>query len=191
MRHIRLEGENLFFSPTNCNDYQVITKWMNDETLIRGLGISPLTIITEESERKYLDYCTTDNNKNLTFFVVRKSDEKFLGIYDLHNINTINQTAEVGGFIGEKEERGKGYGSEALRMLCDYAFNVANFRTLKAVVYSFNKASLKSAEKVGFIEVGRLKDFYYYKSKFYDEVILQLDRKNFNNKWKSFVKDCE
>ena len=38
MRYKKFEGENLYFSPIDSKGYEVFTKWINDETLSRGIG---------------------------------------------------------------------------------------------------------------------------------------------------------
>ena len=107
------------------------------------------------------------------------------------NIKPLHQLAEVGGFIGEINERGKGYGSETLRMMCDYCFNILNIRNIYVRIFEFNCASRKSAEKVGFKLVGKINEAYYYNGVFYDELFYQISKEQFYAKWDTFVKNIK
>lgn len=177
MLYKKLENDELYLAPIDAQNVELCTKWLNDETLTRGLG-QTINIYTELSERNYMEEQSKKLN-NYQFYVVRKSDDKILGIYDLHNVLQVHQYAEVGGFIGDPEDRNKGYGNKALTMICDFGFNVLNLKNLVGRIFSFNYASIKSAEKVGFKKVGLIKDRYYYLGKFHDEVILQLSKEEF------------
>ena len=185
MLYKKFEGKNLYFAPIDNQNLELCTKWMNDETLTRGLGQTS-NIYTEISEREYMEEQSKKIN-NYQFYVVRKNDDKILGIYDLHNVQQIHQFAEAGGFIGEIDERGKGYGSEALRMICDFGFNIINLNTIVGRIFSFNFGSIKSAENVGFKKVGEISNRYYYRGKFYNEIILQITKEEFYKRYNSFV----
>ncbi|MBE7075244.1 MAG: GNAT family N-acetyltransferase [Clostridiales bacterium] len=186
MRYKKFEGDNLYFSPLDINDLPLFTKWVNDETLTRGLGNVSLNI-SELAEKDFLEKAAKDMQR-YQFSVITKKDDKLLGTYDLHFVQPYNRYAEVGGFIGEISERGKGYGTEALTMICDFGFNVLNLQTLVARIYSFNIASLRSAQKVGFKQVGRITKRVFYAGNYYDEIILELHNNEFYENHKTYVK---
>ena len=187
MRYIKFEGDNLYFSPMDPLDLQTYTKWINEETLARGIGRFDKNI-SEVAEKKYLeDACL--NTERAQFSVIEKGSNNLIGTYGLNNVFQIHGYAEVGGFIGDINTRGKGYGSEALRMLCDYSFNVLNLRTLVGRIFDFNIASIKSVEKVGFIKVGEVKERYFFKGEYHNEYIYQISREEFYNRFKTFLKD--
>ncbi len=186
MRPKKFEGENLYFSPLDMQDLPTFTRWVNDETLSRGL-CNVSQSITELAEKAYLEKACSDVFR-YQFSVIKKDNDKIIGTYDLHCVKMLHKNAEVGGFIGEIDERGKGYGTESLRMLCDFGFNVLGLNNLIGRVFSFNYASINSCEKVGFKKVGELKEVYFYNGKFHNELIYQISRDEFYKKWKTFVK---
>lgn len=104
----------------------------------------------------------TDNNRSAdtvrndwvvadTFFAVRKSDNKIVGIIDIrHNLNNEFLTL-YGGHIGYAVrpcERKKGYASEMLGMACEYAKSLGLDNVMLGC-YSDNTASVKTIEKCG------------------------------------------
>ncbi|MDP3176859.1 MAG: GNAT family protein, partial [Spirochaetaceae bacterium] len=83
-------------------------------------------------------------------------------------------TAEVGLFIGEETKRGLGYGTEALRLLCDYAFNVIGLNALMLRTYEYNERAVASYRKIGFKEVGRLRQAHFYGGERHDIILMDL-----------------
>lgn len=53
MLYKKLEGENLYLAPIDTNHVELLTKWVNDETLSRGLGGTSF-VYTELGEKEYL-----------------------------------------------------------------------------------------------------------------------------------------
>jgi RimJ/RimL family protein N-acetyltransferase len=101
--------------------------------------------------------------------VVRGKNFKTLSIIDIDNneligncgysdIDLLNQTAEVGIFIGNKKYWNKGYGTEALSLLLDYGFKALNLHNIFIRVYSFNERARKSYEKTGFKVIGKKRE---------------------------------
>jgi RimJ/RimL family protein N-acetyltransferase len=186
MRYKKFEGERLYFSPLDINDLQTFTKWINDETLSRGLG-NYANNFSELAEKDFLEKACKDTNR-YQFSVIRKDDDSIIGTYDLHNVYLIHGFAEVGGFIGDISDRNKGYGTEALRMICDYGFNVLRLNSLVGYVFSFNHASQKHLQKVGFKKVGEVAQRYFYNGKYHSEFIYQITRDEFYKIHNTFLK---
>ena len=186
MLYKKIEGEKLYLAPLDMNNIELFTKWVNDETLSRGIGTIS-SVITEEGERIYMENACKNAN-NYQFYVVRKSDNKILGTYSLNKVNHIHGFAEVGGFIGEIDERGKGYGTEALRLISDFGFNVLNLRILIGNIFSFNQASIKSILKVGFKQVGKISKYYFFRGEYHDRLIYQITKEEFYDHFETFVK---
>jgi RimJ/RimL family protein N-acetyltransferase len=69
-------------------------------------------------------------------------------------IDHLNQTAEVGIFIGNKNYWDKGYGTEALILLLDYGFKALNLHNILLKVYAYNTRAIETYEKVGFKQIG-------------------------------------
>lgn len=177
MYYKKYEGERVYLSPMSLDDYKTYTAWVNDETLARGIGNFKM-LITEENEKEWIS--SQDKNGIFSFAVIDKKTNKLLGNYGLEVRDQVSRRFHVGGFIGEKENRGKGYGTEALMLVTKFAFEILNANTLFSGIYSFNEASLKSAKKAGYKEAGRFRNSYYYNSKFYDEIMIEMTREDYD-----------
>jgi RimJ/RimL family protein N-acetyltransferase len=93
----------------------------------------------------------------------------------LFHEDPLAQHAEVGIAL-LPEARGKGYGTEALGLLVEFAFVRRNLRRLHLAVLASNTAAIASYRKVGFIEEGRRREHCWVRGGFEDEVIMGLLR---------------
>ncbi|NOX19218.1 MAG: GNAT family N-acetyltransferase [Chlorobi bacterium] len=99
-------------------------------------------------------------------FTIEK-EGKTIGELKMKNFRWFNRKAELAMILIPEEQR-KGYGTEALRMIIDYAFKDMNLHRLEGEVIEYNEASKKIIESLGFKEEGRLREAKYSKGKYWD-----------------------
>ena len=75
-------------------------------------------------------------------------------------------------YIGNLEYWGKGYGTQALKLLIEFAFNKINLHMLYLEVFSYNKGAIKTYEKLGFKKDGILRQSKFQDGKYYDKIIM-------------------
>ena len=170
----KIEGEKVYLSPMNLEDIEKYVKWMNDFSTTDGLGSSS-KVTTFESERAWL--INNMDKKEQQFAIVLKETDELIGNCGFVDINHLHQRGEVGLFIGEEENRSKGYGTEALSLLVEYGFNYLNLKNIMLKVFSFNKRAIKSYEKIGFKVFAKRTEDYYLNGKWYDEYFMEILRK--------------
>ena len=111
-----------------------------------------------------------------------------IGTISLEQINTISRRATLGIFIGNKEYRNKGYGSEAIELILDYGFNYMNLNNIYLQLIECNDRAKRCYEKCGFKEFGRRRKCEYVNGKYYDRICMDiladeyLDRNYIKNK---------
>lgn len=187
MYYKKLVGDDLYLSPIDVNDAPIFAKWFNDCDIAQMYSKGGMPeYFTEQKAREKLEQYIKNNEYR--FEVVRLSDDKPIGLFSINEVNMQNRTCRIGGFIGDEQNRGKGYGTQALRMICDMAFFAFGMRTILTRVHSYNTPSLKIVGKVGFKKVGTLKDFIVFNNKFYDHLYFQLMPKDFYKNFTSFYK---
>ena len=87
------------------------------------------------------------------FFGVRR-DDVLVGQIFFHDAVWPKREALVGYHIFRSDQRGKGTGSAALALLCDYGAQELGLRRLIAITSTGNRASRSIASKVGFLDIG-------------------------------------
>lgn len=165
-----IEGKGIYLREVRLSDVnENYYKWLNDPEVNRYL------------ETKYIPQ-SFENIKQYVEKMNTKADEIFLAIClkegDLHIgniklglINWIHRYGEVSLIIGEKTYWRKGYASEAIQCLTDFAFKTLGLHKLISSFYDCNKGSIRAFEKAGYVVEGVLKGFYYFDRHFIDRVI--------------------
>jgi ribosomal-protein-alanine N-acetyltransferase len=104
------------------------------------------------------------------------SDEIFVGCCSLipqQDVYRIN--AEIGYWIGEPHW-GKGYATEAIKLLVDYAFHELNLLRVYAYVFEYNTASMQVLEKVGFEKDAVINSSIIKKGQIFDEHLYSMKK---------------
>ena len=88
----------------------------------------------------------------------------------------IQREPDIGevGFLFFPAVQGKGYGTESLRAVCDFAFSAGGLRRLIATVTAGNLASRGALEKVGFRLEGELRENFLLEGKWHNDWIFGL-----------------
>lgn len=172
----KLIGERIYLSPMNVEDASTYVKWLNDFSVTDGIG-SSYRVADLESEKKWIE----NNAGKYQFAIVRLEDDMLLGNCGLESIDHLKQCADIGLFIGEEENRNKGYGAETLHILLDYGFNYLNLNNIMLKVFSFNERAIACYKNVGFKEIGRRRKVYYLKGTFHDDVYMDILKEEYKN----------
>jgi RimJ/RimL family protein N-acetyltransferase len=93
--------------------------------------------------------------------------------------------------IGEARLRGRGYGTEACRLICEYGFFFRNLYSTKVEVHGYNHTALRLCERLGFKVVGHLRGANLLNNRHYDEIIMDLVRSEFELKHVARFEDLE
>jgi RimJ/RimL family protein N-acetyltransferase len=160
------------------DDAETYVRWLNDFQVTDGIGGSTRTM-SVKAEREWIESAQSASAQEHQFAIIRLSDDKLLGNCGIFGIHTPSMNAEVGLFIGEGENRGRGYGAQAMRMLLSYGFFYLNLENIMLKAFSFNEPAIRMYEKVGFREIGRRRRSYYLNGKRYDDVFMDILREEF------------
>jgi RimJ/RimL family protein N-acetyltransferase len=165
----KVVGQRIYLSPISLEDAEAYTAWLNDLETTRFLTLASAQV-TLQGERDFLPRMSKEHE----YAVVERGTDRLLGNCGLQAVEEVNRTAEVGIFLGENAARGKGYGTEALRLLCDYSFNVLNLRSLMLRVYGYNARAMACYRKAGFKEIGRRRQAHFYGGSYHDLVFMDI-----------------
>ncbi|MFN4216538.1 MAG: GNAT family N-acetyltransferase [Brevinematales bacterium] len=165
-----LEGEKITLGPIKPEDAPLFTLYMNDLLTTITLGTTK-QVWTEIAEKDLLQNMA---QSGYNFAIRKKESKKLLGSCSFKNINWLHRRAEIGILIGDKSERHKGYGTEAVQLLVEYGFRVLGFVNIMLSVYEFNKDGIRCYEKAGFKKIGRRRKAIYLDGKYHDEIFMDI-----------------
>ncbi len=187
----KLVGNKLFLSPkiVSNEEIELFTMWLNDFQVTDYIGRSS-QIVTYNGEKEYLEN-DDKNPNNINFNIIELNKNKLikprlLGSISLKDINWINRSAELGIFIGDKEFRGHGYGTEAILLLLDYGFNYLNLNSVTLALLDANDRAYNCYLKCGFKLSGRDRDAIFLNGKYYDKLHMDILAKEFKG---NFIKN--
>lgn len=113
-------------------------------------------------------------NAQVRFVLHDHPNQEPLGLFDLFNIDLINQNASIGLIIYPEENRNCGFATEALALLEHYAFQHVQLHSLYAEIFAENIPSLKLFLSANYEVIGTKKQWIRrYPNRFYDVVCLQ------------------
>jgi RimJ/RimL family protein N-acetyltransferase len=88
----------------------------------------------------------------------------------------LDRYAMLGLVIGRKDYWGKGLGTEAVRLLCRYAFDELNLHRVALSTYAINERGVRLYTRVGFKIEGRKREHAFIEGRYVDEVLMGLLR---------------
>lgn len=166
---INVEGDLIALGPLRRDLIGLYQRWNNDFGVTRTLRSSrPLTL---EEETVAYDEVVKDPTF-CVFTVYERATWRPIGVTYLSHIDHWNRCAEFGISIGERECHGKGYGTEATRLVLDYAFTVLGLNNVELTCRSHNLAGLRAYQKAGFKEVGRRRQCRWMGGRLWDNVYM-------------------
>lgn len=132
----------------------------------------------EEMEREF-EANAADPPADVIDFMIQV-DGRLVGDLDLFQIEDRNRCAMVGIGIWRMEDRGKGYGYDALRAVCAWAFDHLNLQRIELACDPENAPARRIYEKCGFVLEGTRRKRHYERGAYHDELIMGLLREDFS-----------
>ena len=134
-------------------DAEVESHWTHDASFMRQMYLEPMRPLPAFQVKKKYEELEKEADEHRSVFPFRiraREDDRLVGLAEIHWISWSNGAAFIRLGIGQSEDRGKGYGREALGMILRYAFGELNFYRLSALIPEYNAAALKLFEGLGF-----------------------------------------
>lgn len=110
--------------------------------------------------------------KSMIFSILDAKNRRAIGCIVVKGIDTVRACAEIGIAIMDKAYRGKGYGTEALRMSVEYSHRELGLTRLGLTVFPDNQRAIRAYEKVGFVKKELLKEYWLLPSGEYADMWL-------------------
>jgi RimJ/RimL family protein N-acetyltransferase len=168
-----LRGETIGLRARHESDIPVLHSELYDDVVSRSRADSrPWRPIPPGSAAS--PYAVSDpTDAAACFSVVHLSDEELVGEAVLWGIDLHNRSGHLGIAL-RPTFRGRGLGTDVVRVLCDYGFAVRGLQRLQVETLADNAAMVRAATQVGFVLEGTLRRAAWVDGGFADEVILGM-----------------
>jgi RimJ/RimL family protein N-acetyltransferase len=150
------EGQDIRFGPIDHEkDPEIESKWTHDSEFMRLMETNPARPMSVAMVKKQYEKLEKqiEEDKNTYHFMIRaKADERLIGKASIQWIEWTNGNGFLRLGIGAAEDRCKGYGTQALRMLLRFAFAELNLFRVSAIVAEYNEGALALLKQFGFVQ---------------------------------------
>ena len=171
-----LKSAHVALVPLTVDDLPAMFNWINErEQVLLNAPYKPI----HEGQHKAWFESIQQRNDLVVFGIRLLKDNRLIGSCQLHNINHVHRSAELQIRIGEPYQRGQGYGTEAVRLLLDFAFKDLNLHRVYLHVFSSNAAAIRLYEKVGFVREGLLRKAAHIDGAYVDIVVMGILREEY------------
>ncbi|MEV0614052.1 GNAT family N-acetyltransferase [Nonomuraea sp. NPDC050404] len=167
-----LHGKLVRLRATTPDDFEAIWRWGNDPDVVRWMFAGYPESLEQARER--LAAIPPNNYRNCRFIIESLDDGRAVGFIRLRDAEPEVGHAELDVQIGEKDVWGRGYATEAMRLMCRYGFREMRLHRIGLDVVTENAAARRIYEKVGFVEEGRLRECFRQDGEWYDMILMGL-----------------
>ena len=166
------EGRLIRLRAYEPEDESKLYEWYNDPEVTRHLMLRyPLSHATE---RDFIEQMKQPGHNNAHFAVVRKENGELIGGTGLAVPHPEIREGVLGISIGNKSFWDQGYGTDTMRTLCRFGFEMMNLHRIELEVYAENERARKVYERVGFRVEGTRRDAIFKYGRYQDIVVMGL-----------------
>ena len=171
-----MQGSLVRLRPLELEDIQYSSTWLAREDIGEIMGYFPMSL---HNQVEWFKQATMDRSKFL--FAICDHEDRYIGNVALGNINYIDRNADLSVFIADLNRRRGGMGSEAVKILLNFAFNRLNLHKIKVRTSAEYVGAVEFWTKIGFVEEGVLRSEKFQYGKFTNKHLFGMLREEFRN----------
>ena len=168
-----LTGKNVILRPITLDDAPQMFAALSDEESMRLTG-TQATYTLEQVEAFCRKISSPEADDRADFAITLPDDPTYIGEAVLNNIDWENSNASFRIAMASHENFGKGYGTEATRLILQYAFEQLKLHRVELEVYDFNPRAQHVYEKVGFVTEGVRRDVLLWEGQYQSAITMSI-----------------
>jgi RimJ/RimL family protein N-acetyltransferase len=168
-----LTGERVRLRGVREDDLPALAKWEMDPG---RMATSSNWVIppSEAAAKERIAKWSANQKDDLSFAIEALGDPPVLvGNIGLWGARPKDRCATLAIGLG-REHIGRGYGTDAMRVIVDYGFREMGLHRIQLIVAPFNPAGIRAYQKAGFAEEGRHRESVLHDGRWYDEVLMSI-----------------
>ena len=172
------EAQDIRLGPIDPEkDPAVESKWTHDSEFMCLMELKSVRPQAPEMVKKEYESLEKEieDDKNLFYFTIRaRADDRLLGKAVLEWIDWSNGNSYLRLGIGSEQDRGQGFGAQALGLLLRFAFAELSLFRVTIVIPEYNLAALALVRKFGFLEEVRRRNALLCDERVWDLLVFGL-----------------
>jgi diamine N-acetyltransferase len=169
---LNIVGEKVALGPLHRGLLPLLWRWENDFATVVLNGDDPVPRSVESVAAAFDPLIRGERADWVGFAIYELERVRPVGHANVRDFANRHRTAEFGLTIGEPDSRRKGYGTEATRLVLDYAFGVLGVHNVWLDTTSDNRAALRAYGRAGFKEIGRRREAHRFGGRACDVVLM-------------------
>lgn len=166
-----LTGEKVLLRRLERDDLPRTWGWMHRPEIYERIGVTvPFSPTQQDAWFAKLEQATD----KMVFAVCRLEDREHIGNVSLDMLDWRHRNARLSVFIALDGERGRGFGSDALRTLTTYAFSYLGLHKLWCKADAGDPRLRQFYERLGFVQEGLLREHEFKNGAFVDKAIFAI-----------------
>lgn len=166
-----LMGKRVILRPYETDDAQIILD-STTEPEGRWLTGTHATFTLEQIQRYLENALKADDRAG--FIILDAETKERVGEIVLMDIDSDNRNAVLRIALFGTDQFGKGYGSEALRLVVAHGFEHYGLHRIGLDVFAYNERAIHVYEKIGFRHEGVQRDALFYNGAFHDSIMMAV-----------------
>ncbi|MEW9554527.1 GNAT family N-acetyltransferase [Nonomuraea sp. NPDC050783] len=168
-----LTGELVRLRALEPADSEPLWRWYHDPELGVWMDSEPPISLAQNMEKG--QNRPRNTFEQMVLGIEALDDGAFVGYVALGDTDFRHGEAEVQSIaIGARDRWGRGYATDALRVIARYAFEEMGLHRLTLWVVADNVAAVRAYTKVGFVEEGRRRESFRTRGKRHDFLMMGL-----------------
>lgn len=163
-------GKLVRLRPLEPEDGERIRRWQDDDEVTQWLDAGYAESFHQM--RKRVADRPRNSPKQAVYGVETLAEGKLIGVADLRDTDVEIGCAELDIWIGEQANWNGGYGTDAVRTLCAYGFDVLRLHLIALWVVAENERARAAYRKVGFREDARHRECFRARDGRYHDMYL-------------------
>jgi RimJ/RimL family protein N-acetyltransferase len=147
-------------------------RWYADPEIARLARYQQAPMRAEEIERFFASRVVGPDA--LAMAVHERSTDRLIGTCAFSQLDGDNGSALYHITIGESDAWGRGYGTEATRLMIDHAFRTLGLHRIALFVFEFNERAIRAYRRCGFVVEGRSRESVWRDGQWWDELAMSI-----------------
>jgi len=167
-----LEGSRVVLRRHVAENLAAFRRWYSDPEIARLARYQEAPMRPEEIERFFAARVVGDGA--LAMAIHERPTDRLVGTCAFSQLDGDNGSALYHITIGEKDAWGRGYGTEATRLMLDHAFGALGLHRIALFVFEFNERAIRTYQRCGFVIEGRARESIFRDGRWWDELAMSV-----------------
>lgn len=167
-----LDGQSVTLRRHAPQNVSAFRRWYADPEIARLARYQQAPMRPDEIERFFAARVVGPDA--LAMAVHERTTNRLIGTCAFSQLDGDNGSALYHITIGESDAWGRGYGTEATRLMVDHAFGALGLHRIALFVFEFNERAIRAYRRVGFVVEGRSRESVWRDGRWWDELAMSI-----------------